>query len=255
MTAGPAPAPHASPARRSRVRVAVLLVSAVIGVAVLLWGGDRLARDVAERLVAREVQRVTGTFATPQVQVHGASFLLQAVRGRYDRVDVTARGLSSGALRLDRVEATLTGVRVPFRDLLLRDPDVLVVEETVERALLSYPDLNRYLQFTSRPYTVRPADDPAEVEITGTVQVLGRNYDATVDAGLGAEGGALTVTPSRVDTGSDLDAAAELLLGERFTFLVPLDPLPFGQVVTDVAVEEDGVLVRAAGEDVVVELP
>lgn len=49
-----------------------------------------------------------------------------------------------------------------------------------------------------------------------------------------------------------IDAASELLLGRRFTFIVPLDPLPFGQVVTAIGVRDDDLLVQAEAVDVVV---
>jgi hypothetical protein len=43
-----------------------------------------------------------------------------------------------------------------------------------------------------------------------------------------------------------------VLLGERFTFLIPLDPLPFSEQVTDIQVQEQGFLIRAHGEDLLV---
>jgi hypothetical protein len=43
-----------------------------------------------------------------------------------------------------------------------------------------------------------------------------------------------------------------VLLGERFTFLIPLDPLPFGEQVTDIHVQEQGFLIRAHGDDLLV---
>lgn len=240
----------ASPPRRSPTGVAVLVLTALIGILVLLWGGDRLARDAAETLIAEEVQRSTGTFATPEVEVHGESFLLQAVRGRYDRVDITVHGLSSGALRIERLEAQLSGVRLPFQELVLRNPELIVIDHAEERALLTYEDLDRYLEFTGRPFSVRPAAESDEVEIAGTVRILGRAYAVTVDAALGAENQALTVSPTRVNAGSSIGRAAELLLAERFDFVVPLDPLPFGQQVTDIRATPEGIAVVAEGDQV-----
>lgn len=222
----------------------ILIVTALVAVALLLGAADPLARSAAESLISRELQRLTGTDRLPEVESHGSSFLVQALRGRYDRVDVTVRGLSSGSLRIERLDAELSGVRLPFSELVRRNPSVLAVETASTEALLVYEDLNRYLEFTGRPYTVRPGRDVHEVEITGEVQVLGRDYAVSVDAVLGAESGALTVSPVRLQTGTDLDRPAELLLAQRFTFRVPLDPLPFGQRVTNIAARRGGVVVR-----------
>lgn len=237
--------------RRPRRDLVVLVVTALLGVAILLWGGDRVARSAAESLVTRELQRLTGTLAPPEVELHGSSFLLQALRGRYERVDVTMTGLSSGPMRIERVDARLSGVRLPLPELLLRNPGAMAVERATARALLTYADLEAYLEFTGRPYTLRPGREPEEVEISGSVRVLGSDYDVSVDARLGAEAGALTVTPTRLDTGTDLDRPAELLLGQRFTFVIPLDPLPFGQQVVGVAAGPDGVVVRTGVEGLV----
>jgi LmeA-like phospholipid-binding len=248
--AAPPPASLARPARRGRGHLVVLLVTTFVAAAALLYGADRLARYAAETLLADELQRITGTFSEPAVDVHGASFLLQAVRGRYDRVDVSLRGLQTGALRVETLDARLSDVRLSFNDLLLQEADSLVVGSAEETALMQYDDLDRYLRFTGRPFAVAPAGGD-EVTITGEVQVLGTTYRPSVDARLGAEGGDLTVSPTRIDTGTDLDRAAELLLDQRFSFVVPLDPLPFGQRVVGISAAPEGLVVRAEGEDVV----
>ena len=38
-----------------------------------------------------------------------------------EHVDVGIRGVTSGPLRVDRVDARLRGVRLPFHDVLVRD--------------------------------------------------------------------------------------------------------------------------------------
>lgn len=229
---------------RRRRDLAVLVVTAVLGAALLLWGADRLARSSAEALVVREVQRLTGTVAPPEVELSGSWFLLQAFTGNYDRVQVTLRGPSNGPLRVERLDAQLSGVRLPFSELVLRDPGVIGVGSASSRSVLTYADLNRYLEFTGRPFTVGPGGGPREVAIRGKAQVLGGEYEVSAEAVLGAEAGGLTVTPVRLDAGTDLGGAAEVLLRQRLTFLVPLDPLPFGQQVTDVTAGPDGLVVR-----------
>jgi LmeA-like phospholipid-binding len=241
----------AAPVVRTPRELLLLVLTALLASVALLWAGDRLARDAAESLVSRELQRLTGTEAAPEVELHGSVFLLQALTGDYERVDVTLRGLSSGPLRVERIEAELSGVRLPFSELVRRNPSVLGVESASATALLSYADLDRYLDFTGRPYTVTPGGGDSELEIRGELRVLGNGYSVTADTVLGAEGGALTVSPERVRTGSTPGRPAELLLRQRLTFLVPLDLLPFGQQVTDVTATPGGVVVRTASDALV----
>jgi hypothetical protein len=229
----------------------LLVVAAVLAAGALLWGADRLARAGAENLVAGELRRLTATEGPPGVALDGSPFLTQALAGRYERVAVSLDGLTSGPLRIERLDAELSGVRLPLSELVLRNPGAIAVERATARARLTYEDLERYLQFTGRPYRVRPGPGPEEVRITGEVRVLDRVYDVTADGVLGADGGALTVTPTRLVTGTDLDRPAELLLGQRFTFVVPLDPLPFGQRVTGIEAGPDGIEIRTETEDLV----
>ena len=81
--------------------------------------------------------------------------------------------------------------------------------------------------------------------------MLGEPVSASTRAALSADGGALAVRPTEVDTDTALDPASSLLLGQRFSFLVPLDPLPFGQRLTGVEATRSGLVVRARGDDVV----
>jgi hypothetical protein len=221
----------------------------VVATALLLWGADLLARWGAENLLARNIEEATGVPTRPSVDVSGTFFLPQVVQGRYDDVVITVRDLRSGPLRIEEVRARLAGVHVSFHDVLMQEPDPVWIENSVEEALLTYEDLNRYLDATGRPVTLDAAGD--EVRLTGTAEILGQRVSASTRAQLAVEDGALAVRPTELDTDTPLDPASSLLLGQRFTFVVPLDPLPFGQQLTDVEVTGSGLLARARGDDVV----
>lgn len=237
--------------RRNRLATFALAVTVVLGTALLLWGGDFLARVGAESLLARNIQAATGAAARPQVHVRGLFFLPQVVRGRYDRVDITIEGLESGPLRIDRLDTELTGVHLSFHDVLVQNSVPVPIEETVEHATLTYDDLNHYLKATGRPLTVESAPD-GEARLTGTIKILGQTVSASTRAALGAQDGALSVRPTQLDTATPLDRASELLLSQRFRFLVPLDPLPFGQQVSTIQPTAQGIRVIAGGVNVVV---
>lgn len=238
-------------ARRPRPSTLLLAASVALGVLLFLWGADRLARWAAEGLLARNVQLATGVLDRPEVEVHGTFFLPQLVAGRYERVDILVEDLRAGPLRIEQVDARLTGVHVPFHDLLTQDIDTVYLERTHEVATLTYQDLNRYLEATGRPLGLEGRPD-GEAVLTGSVEVLGRRFSASARAVIEAEGGDLAVQPTQIDTATFLDDASRLLLRERFTVTIPMDPLPFGQQLTDVAISEDRVTVEAGGTGVLV---
>lgn len=241
---------RSGPARGTRRQWLLPAVVFVVAVVLLLWAADWLARRVAESVLASSVQQGTGTAGPPSVDVHGTFFLPQVLRGRYDRVDIAAEGLVSGPLRIDSLDARLTDVHLGFGDLLRGRTDRIVIGAAEERALLTYADLNRYLELTGRPFDVAPAAD-GRLKLTGSVEVLDRTLDASAEARLTTADGALLVEPTRIGAARELDRISRLLLGERFTVRVPLDPLPFGQRLTGVQVARDGVRVDAAGTGVV----
>ena len=247
--AGDGPGHRDRPGWGSRAGALGTGLAVLVGTVLLLWGADSAARWGAESLLARNIEEATGVPGRPTVEVRGTFFLTQVVQGRYDEVEITVRDLASGPLRIEEVHARLRGVHVSFHDVLLQEVDPVWIEESVEEAVLSYEDLNRYLEATGRPVTVVAAE--GDVQLTGTVEVLGRPVSASTLAQLSAEEGALAVRPTEVDTGTTLDPASSLLLGQRFAFLVPLDPLPFGQQVTGVESTASGLVVRARGDDVV----
>ncbi len=66
-----------------------------------------------------------------------------------------------------------------------------------------------------------------------------------------SEQGTLAVYPTRLHTPTSLDKAGEILLGQRFTLLIPLHQLPFGQQIT-IAVQGSGITVHTQGSNIVV---
>ena len=250
MTEAERPGPQ--PGRRLEPRVVRVVLGVLLSTVLLLWGADLLARVAAQRVVAQEVQEWTGTVEDPTVSVRGLFFLPQVLRGRYDEVAITMEGVTSGPVRIDTVDARLEDVYLSLHDLLLGDTDQLLVTATEGRAFLSYDDLNRYLELTDRPMRLETAGD-GELRVTGSVDVLGSTVEASADVAVGAEGGALVVQPSDFGGVAELSGVSELLLGQRLTFRVPLDPLPFAQEVTDVESTDSGVVVDVTGDWVVLE--
>lgn len=247
VASGPRSAPTGPGGRRGTV---VLAVTVVLGTVLLLWGADRLARWGAESVLSRAVQEQTGVLEPPTVEVEGGPVLFQALRGRYDHVEVGIDSLSSGPLRLRHFRADLDGVYLSFHDLLDSNTAQVFVERSTEEAFLGYDDLDRYLGFTGRALDVEPADD-GQLRVRGQVDVLGEEGMVTALVRVDAEDRALVLRPSRLERAEPLDGLPELLVNQRFTLRVPLDPLPFGQRVTEIEVQPTGLAIRTSGSGVV----
>ena len=148
--------------------------------------------------------------------------------------------------------AQLSGVHVPFRDVLTGAANPLLVDHADEQAFLTYDDLNSYLAAVGQPVTVQGPGSDGTVLLTGTVQLGTSTVTGTAEARIEAAGDAVAVTPTRLVSDSPFASLSQVLLGERFTFLIPLDPLPFGEQVTDIQVQDQGFLIRAQGDDLLV---
>lgn len=237
--------------RYRRGSTAALAISVIVGTLLLLWGADWLSRWGAQTLLAKGVQESTGLLDAPTVSIDGALFLPQVLRGRYDNVQIDLHGLSSGPMRIDSVHADLTGVHLPFHDVLVRKVSQIPIDAAQERVVLTYDDLNHYLAMTGRKVTVKPTPDN-QIELTGSVLILGKTISASTDANLSARNGNLAFNPTQLHTNTALDGPSKALLGQRFTVLIPLDQLPFGQQVTDIQITPTGLVVTVRGDNLVV---
>ena len=247
-----APRDRPDPAAHGRAATVALAVTVVLGTALLLWGADRLTRWGAESVLARAVQERTGVAEPPTVHVEGGWVLLQALRGRYADVRVDIPSVSSGPLRMRDYTADLGGVYLSFPDLLDGNTDRVYIEVAAEQARLTYDDLDRYLGFVGRSLDAEPHED-GQVRFTGSVDVLGQTRDVSALTRIESEDGALLVRPTQVQSAEPLEGLAELLVTQRFTFAVPLDPLLFEDRPTEVTVDASGLVVRTSGTGVVLD--
>jgi len=236
-----------------RTRFAIEAVLFVTAVFFLGWGADALARAGAEALLARNIQNATGVSEPPVVDVKGFAFVPQVVRGSYDEVHVTTRGITSGPLRVEQVDSQLFDVRVPFHDVLVQDIRRVGISRSIEDVTLRYEDLNAYFLATGRPFQLAPAEN-GEVRLSGVVEVLSRRIEVSAPVTLSVANETLRIRPGKVDTGDHtLNQASRLLLGQRLALTVPLGTLPFGHQLTSVVADPGGIRLRAEGVAIVVQ--
>jgi hypothetical protein len=224
------------------------LVATLVVLLGLLLVADRAGAAVASRAVAAQVQASAGLPAEPEVDIPGFPFLTQALAGRYERVEVEAVGVPTGELTLSRLDATLTGVRVPLSEVLSGSVADVPVERVQARALVGYDELVRLSG--DRRLSLAPSGD--RLRVTGSLEVLGQTLSATAVSRVEVVEGDLRVVAESYEVG---DAAADDLvtraLGDRFDLRIPVTGLPYGLRLTDVQVDPSGLVVRATATDVV----
>lgn len=237
-----------SPGRR---RFLLQVVGVIVVVGVLLWGADTMARIGAQSLLARNIQDATGVEVLPEVDAHGILFLPQVIRGAYSDVHVTTLGITSGPLRINRVESRLSDVQVPFHDVLVRDIRRVGIGRSVENFDLTYEDLNAYFAATGRRLELAPGPD-GTVRLTGVVEIANQSVPVSADATLSVEDDVLRISPESIDTGSgSLQAASRLVLGKRLRLIVPFGTLPFGHHLTGAGADSEGLHLTAEGTDII----
>lgn len=236
-----------------RTRFRLQVVGVLIGLFLVLWAADAGSKTAAESLMARDVQDATGATTPPEVTIRGRVFLMQLLRGAYQEVDVTSTGLSGGPLRIERVDSRLLDVRMPFHDVLVQDVRRFGISRSEERVTLLYSDLSNYLADTGQPVQLASAGDD-RVKATGTIEVLSRRLDISADVNVSVSAGSLRLTPTQISAGdATLTRSTLLLLGQRLSVTIPLDPLPFGHELADVTASPDGVTLKATGRAIVVQ--
>lgn len=236
---------------RARLITATELLMFAVLIALLAWGLDWGGRIAAQSVIARAVQKAEQLADRPSVHLRGVFLLPQVVTGRYDEVDITARGLRRQNLRLASVTAQLSGVRVALHDVVTDSISTILVSHSRETVVLTYADLDRYIAAKGDPLTV--SRGPAgQLKLTGHASVLGHTFAISADARVSVRPGQLDVTPTQLATGTSLDTVTRLLLNQRLTIAVPLAGLPFGQHVTGIQPLAHALMVHATGDNVVI---
>ena len=235
------------------------LLLALLVLAGLLVVGDRVAAGYAERQVAEQLQRSQGLAQPPEVGVRGFPFLTQAVAGEYREVTVVAEGVDLGqGLRAQRLDAVLSGVRVPLSSLLGGGPAQVPADRLEARVGLAFDDLEQRAApdaAESLQLTAGEADD--EVRVSAVVRVLGRDITLVSDSRVSVDGSRLRVTTDDIRVEGDETGATgrvlDALTGGDLDFAVDTSGLPFGLQLRDVQVTESGLVAVAGAEGVVLE--
>ena len=223
--------------RRTVLKRLLFALVLLLGLALL---ADRFLVSAAQDAAGRQVRSVLRTPRDAEVTIAGFPFLTQALGGRLRQVDVVSRGVPVEGLTLQRVDASLTGVRLEVGKALAGEIEGVPADTATATARLTYEDLNAYLR---RRGSLVVSASGGTLSVAGQVRVKGAQFAGKGQAALVLRPGSivLQVTSASAD-GVALPAAATRLL----TVTVPTRGLPFGMSLQRVEIGQDALILRGA---------
>ncbi len=229
----------------------VTLLITLVVIAGVLVIGDRVAAAFAQSQAADFLVVHAPFDEKPKVTVHGVPFLTQAIRGKYDDIEVAGGGLQLGEIRGASLDAHLHGVHLALTDIFHQDVHQLDVDSADGDVTLPYSELAR----VSNVSGLTLADDEGNIKVTlsssvpllGTVQLSG-TADATV-SGSSVRLKIVTLTA----LGVSIPAAVLSQLSSAIQVPITIPALPYGLKITSVGAAAAGVVVHGAATDVVLQ--
>jgi hypothetical protein len=212
--------------RRLLIAVALLLV---LGVA-----ADFGAARLFESRVTTALQRKYHLAERPIVQVRDFPFLPHLISGHFATIDLAAADVSTRGITVAGLELHLRDVTVP-RSVLLGGRGLVRVARTDGQAKLSEAEINRLLAERLQGGSVMLGANAVRVQVQ--TEVLGRPLTAMAVGRLSVRARRIVFTPRTVQVGGVRDPVLEAQLASRFTFDVPLPPLPAGFTVERIDTE------------------
>jgi LmeA-like phospholipid-binding len=224
-----------------------LLIALVVLVG-LLVAADRVGVVLAQRALATQIRTELALQQTPDVSIRGIPFLTQAIRGRYQEVGVVLPDVDSGPLQNMAVDARLFGVRASLGDVLRRRIDAVPVDRITGEVTIGYDDLAR----ASGIPGLRIVRDGDGLRVSGTVEVLGRQVDASAVGRVEVAGNDIAITAERAEVaGVDLPQPALDVAARLLSFRVSPRDLPLDLRITGVRSGDEALLVGAESDAVV----
>jgi hypothetical protein len=215
---------------------------------VLLAIMDRVAVALANRAVAKRIRTELALQQTPSVRIHGFPFLLQAITGRYDDVEVRIPDVDSGPLQNIEVNARLHEVRAPLDKMVSGRLDRIPVRDITGSLAVGYQDLAR----ASGIPGLQIASTGGGLRVSGQVQIGGQQIQVSARGTISVVDNDLVVTAEEAEVGGvQLPAPALAAAARLLSFRVSPRSLPLSLQITGVRIGADSLMVEARARDVV----
>ncbi len=210
--------------------------------------GDARLRRYAE---AKAMQFLAEPFGqAPDVRIHGGAFLPQFLRGRYEDIEVSGRGLRIAELRDSSLDAHVYGALLPPRDLLAGRTVTLPCERVRAQVLIPYPEIARLSKVPGLALQWRR--DKVIASASLPIPTLSQLARVSGVAGVELHDDVVALRVRKVTVAgllAPIPVVNELLPSLNTSFRLPT--LPFGLRVEHLTPGPDGVVVGAGADDVV----
>jgi hypothetical protein len=227
------------------VIAAIALIALALGVAL----ADRILATLAEHKASDVLSEPFGRPAT--VRVHGKPFLTQALRGRYDDVEVNGGGLVIGEMAGATLDAHLYGVLIPLRELMQKRASRLVCSRVEGRIVLPYGEIARVSRIPglTLTYTGGKLTASAAVPVPGISQIARLSGEAVLQV---VPGDAVWLRVRHIAVaGVSLPALLVKQLLPSLSVPIPLPELPYGLRLADLTPGASGLVVTGFADSVV----
>jgi len=263
------------------MRKLIIGLLCLAGLAVVVDFG---AAAYSEYRVSRSLRAGSDLSADPEVTFQGFPFLRQALAGRYDNMELSARGKRPDIPGEIALEATLTGMQLPPRALVDGNVRSVPVEHVHVGMRVEPTELGRLFDIPDLQVHSRPADKSdgtggsggsgmtteGALVLTGTVpstpsgQLSARRMggeEASVQADLILDGDQVRIVatgfyqgPGHETPTPNISEPEQAAVLARFTRTIDTNELPFGIRPMEVSALGGNVVVEGEGDNVTVDL-
>lgn len=245
----------------------VLVIAAVTAV-----GVDFGTSIYAEYRLSCAVRRAANLGTDPFVAILGFPFIPQAMKNRYDELEIKASAVDHAAVGKATLEATMHSIDLTDASWLIRPQAKLPVGKLESRIIIDSVHLGRYLGISDLMVEAPPQETndatggTTESGISGSHGLVftgtprSANFDKRVSVSVdlsiaGADRTALVLTPTGILTGPDTanqsvpDDKLDAVLA-AFRRQVPDQKLPFGVAPTSQGARGSDVIIEGITEGV-----
>ncbi|WP_029137633.1 LmeA family phospholipid-binding protein [Nakamurella lactea] len=224
-----------------------LLITLIVLI-LLVIGADFAGRAIAESKAGEAIATEGGVSPAPDVDIHGMSFLWQAIAGNYQHITVASHDLSTG--KLTGVDATveLYDVRLTISDVLDGNVDSLTSGHADITASIPAPVLASVLE--QQELTVAAGDNGA-LRLGTTVAAAGQTFPVTIDVTPTYADGTLRLGNAKVvEAPAAVPTALTNALIKDFSIDLPLTGLPFRLDSATARVDGSALVLTGSARDV-----
>ncbi|GIF65002.1 hypothetical protein Ais01nite_30370 [Asanoa ishikariensis] len=245
------------PRRRRGRRVLITLLVMLIVIAGILFAGDRVAANFAEKKIADQVSQEVAAqkvqSAPPEVSVGGFPFLTQVLAGNYKEISIVMRDVKGdvdgNAVNLPRLDVVARDVAASLDTLRSGQGDVIA--KTVDgTGTITYESVTALIDQPG----LKLSEREGKLVASAPIEVLGQRFTVNGAAELAVEGRQIKIKlkDATADGLPAVPLAQQVVANfiQRISISVDVPALPFNMELKKVDATTEGLAVTATAKDV-----